>query len=144
MSDVTTTRLPTRGRQEQTNDDRLEILRMVESGVITAEEAATLLETLDRADRPQASLGRDARFDGAEARRGSVVRIRITEGGSSKPTVNIALPLKLIDTGLSIAEQFVPQYLSDAATLREAVLSGMRGSILDIHDEDDHVEIIVE
>ncbi len=144
MSDATTTRIPTRGRQEQANDDRLEILRMVESGVITAEEAATLLETLDRADRPQAGGGRDARFDGGETRRGGVVRIRVTEGGSSKPTVNIALPLKLIDTGLSIAEQFVPQYLSDTDALREAVLSGMRGSILDIQDEDEHVEILVE
>lgn len=144
MGDATTTRPPTRGRQEQTNDDRLEILRMVESGVITAEEAATLLETLDRADRPQASPGCDARSDDGETRRGGVVRIRITEGGSSKPAVNIALPLKLVDTGLSIAGQFAPQYLSDADTLREAVLSGMRGSILDIQDEDGHVEIFVE
>ena len=117
---------------------------MVESGVITAEEAATLLETLDRADRVMPGTGRDSRSSDSEARRGGVVRIRITEGGSSKPTVNIALPLKLIDTGLSIAEQFVPRYLDDTDALREAVLSGMRGSILDIQDEDEHVEIFVE
>ncbi|HEV2109225.1 MAG TPA: hypothetical protein VGR16_13260 [Thermomicrobiales bacterium] len=144
MTDSTTTRASAQTRQDQATGDRLEILRMVESGVITAEEAATLLETLDRADRMMPGTGRDFRSSDSEARRGGVVRIRITEGGSSKPTVNIALPLKLIDTGLSIAEQFVPQYLDDAGALREAVLSGMRGSILDIQDEDEHVEIFVE
>ena len=140
MTDATMSK----GRQEQGMDERLEILRLVESGVVTAEEAVTLLETLERTDRPSGGTGRDSRSGEHEERRPGVIRIRITEAGASKPIVNIALPLKLIDAGLSIAEQFVPQYLPDASDLREAVLSGMRGSILDIQDEEDHVEILVE
>lgn len=132
----------TRARSDVGTDERLEILRMVESGVVTAEEAATILEAMDRSN---ASAGRDQRVEDADKRRGAgVIRIRITEAGSSKPTVNIALPLKLIDAGLSIAEQFVPEYLPKASDLREAVLSGMRGTILDIQDAEDHVEILVE
>lgn len=136
--DTATTRVRTDGGM----DERLEILRMVEAQVVTADEAATLLEALDR---PGLGPGRDPRAAEGETRRGGgVIRIRVTETGSSKPTVNIALPLKLIDAGLSIAEQFVPEYLPKASDLREAVLSGMRGSIMDIQDEDNHVEILVE
>lgn len=143
--DSTTTHASSRAQPDNGMDERLQILQLVESGVVTAEEAATLLETLDRADRSPPGSVRDARSGEGDGRRGGgVIRIRITEAGSPKPTVNIALPLKLIDAGLSIAEQFAPQYLPKASDLREAVLSGMRGSILDIQDEDHHVEILVE
>lgn len=132
----------TQARSDAGMDERLEILRMVESGVVTAEEAATILEAMER---PSATAGRDQRAEDADKRSGGgVIRIRITEAGSPKPTVNIALPLKLIDAGLNIAAQYVPEYLPKASDLREAVLSGMRGTILDIQDAEDHVEIFVE
>lgn len=131
----------TRMRSDTGMDERLEILQLVESGVVTAEEAATLLDALDRPAAP----GRESRTEVGDGRRGGgLFRIRITEAGSPKPTVNIALPLKLIDAGLSIAGQYVPEYLPKASELREAVLSGMRGTILDIQDAEDRVEILVE
>ncbi len=132
----------TRAGSDAGMDERLEILQMVESGVVTAQEAATILEAMDRSS---ATVGRDPRAGEGDSRRGGgVIRIRITEAGAPKPIVNIALPLKLIDAGLSIAAQYVPEYLPKASDLREAVLSGMRGTILDIQDAEDHVEILVE
>ena len=42
--------IPIRSSQrEQIREERLEILRLLEAGTVTAEEAATLLEALDRA-----------------------------------------------------------------------------------------------
>ncbi|MDQ3513784.1 MAG: hypothetical protein M3462_08995 [Chloroflexota bacterium] len=128
-------------------DDRLEILRMVESGVVTADEAATLLDALQRSDRPGGQSRAEARETARPietARRPKTLRIRVTEEGAKKPSVNIVLPLGLIDTGLQIAEQYLGDYVGDTSVLRDAVMQGVAGAVLDVQDEDQHVEIIVE
>lgn len=150
MGDATTTepiQTDAGERPAPAGDDRLEILRMVASGVVTADEAATLLDALQRSDRFGGQSRADAR-DAARpiesARRPKTLRIRVTEEGAKKPTVNIVLPLGLIDTGLEIAERYLGDYLGDTGVLRDAVMQGVAGAVLDVHDEDQHVEIIVE
>lgn len=128
-------------RPDGAAEERLQVLRMVEAGTLTAEEAASLLEALDRTTpaTPQ------PRSDGpTPTPRARLLRIRVTEGGGPRPTVNIAVPLGLIETGLSMAQQHLPHYLGDTAQIREAILGGTLGHIIDIHDDEDHVEVIVE
>ena len=133
--------VPIRSSQrDQMREERLEILGLLEAGTITADESATLLDALDRAALPPVNSG-TAALRGAEAR---LVRIRVTESTTGRAVVNLAFPLGLIKSGLDIASQFVPDYLPKVDAIREAVTGGFRGSLVDIDDGGDRVEIIVE
>jgi hypothetical protein len=127
-------------QRDQLREERLEILRLLEAGTITADEAATLLDALDRAIPAPPTSGAAPQRN-AETRQ---VRIRVTDGESGKATVNLAFPLGLIKTGLDIAGQFVPEYLPKAEAIRESVMGGFRGSLVDVDDGEQRVEIIVE
>jgi hypothetical protein len=127
-------------QRDQVREERLEVLRLLEAGAITADEAATLLEALDRATLPPPSNG-PAAPRSAEAR---LVRIRVTDSETGKATVNLAFPLGLIKTGLDIAGQFVPDYLPEEKAIRESLTGGFRGALVDIDDGGQRVEIIAE
>lgn len=130
-------------RREAAREDRLEILRLLETGTVTADEAATLLDALDRAH--PSPTDDDRRPPGSDvARSGGIVRIRITESGSDRVMTNLAFPLALIDSGLRIAGQFVPEYLPKAEAIRESVKTGFRGALVDVDDGEQRVEIVVE
>jgi hypothetical protein len=126
--------------RDQMREERLEILRMFEAGAITVDEAATLLEALDRAGiSPVASESTAPR--GAESRQ---IRIRVTDSETTKAMVNLAFPLGLLKSGLDIAGQFVPEYLPKAEAILESISAGFRGSLVDVDDGGRRVEIIVE
>ena len=127
-------------QRDQMREERLEILRLLEAGTITADEAATLLEALDRASLPPLNGG-PAVARGAEAR---LVRIRVTESTTGRVVVNLAFPLGLIKSGLDIAGQFVPEYLPKVDAIRESVTAGFRGPLVDVDDGGQRVEIIAE
>ncbi len=61
----------------------MKILKMVEQGKITSEEATKLLETIE---------GKSPGIEG----KGRVLKVKIIEGGAQR--VNIKIPLKLIKT----------------------------------------------
>jgi hypothetical protein len=136
--------VPIRSSQrEQLREERLEILRMLETGTITAEEAATLLEALDRASAPLVAVMPPPTTAPRppEARQ---VRIRVTDSSNGKAMVNLAFPLGLIKSGLDIAGQFVPEYLPKADAIRESVSGGFRGTLVDVDDGGQRLEIIAE
>lgn len=140
---------PRASRREVAKEERLEVLRLLEEGGIDADEAAALLEALDRSDRAeQAGRGseptEDLVFPPPAGDRGRVVRIRITESHADKPMVNLAVPLGLVQTGLDIASQFRPEYMPSVEAIRESAVAGFRGHILDIDDNGDRVEIVIE
>jgi hypothetical protein len=127
-------------QRDQMREERLEILRLLEAGTITADEAATLLEALDRAALPLPQSGPPSPRS-AEAR---LVRIRVTESTTGRAVVNLAFPLGLIKSGLDIAGQFVPEYLPKVDAIRESVTAGFRGPLVDVDDGGQRVEIIAE
>ncbi len=132
--------IPLRAAQrDQVREERLEILHMVQAGTITAEEAATLLEALDRSVAPHPPPATAPRTP--EMRQ---VRIRVTDSTNGKAMVNLAFPLGLIKSGLDIAGQFVPEYLPKADAIRESVNGGFRGALVDVDDGSQRVEIIAE
>jgi hypothetical protein len=126
--------------RDQMREERVEILRLLEAGTITADEAATLLDALDRAALPPPNSG-PASSRSAEAR---LVRIRVTESTTGRAVVNLAFPLGLIKSGLDIAGQFVPEYLPKMDAIRESVTAGFRGPLVDVDDGGQRVEIIAE
>jgi hypothetical protein len=133
--------VPVRSLQrDQLREERLEILRLLEAGDVTVDEVATLLDALDRAAFAPPPSGATSPRN-TEARQ---VRIRVTDSTSGKATVNLVFPLGLIKSGLDIASQFIPDYLPKAEAIRESVSTGFRGSLVDIDDGGERVEIIVE
>jgi hypothetical protein len=129
------------------SDDALQqVLQLVADGRLTAAEAGPILDALERAgtagdaadtQRGSASSGKSkASSDGSPAR---AIRIEVSESG--RQVVNLRVPLAL---GRDVLSR-IPG-LSETLTdrVREAMASGIKGSIVDVADGNDGVRIIIE
>lgn len=118
-------------------DERLQILRMVEEGKVSADEAVKLLE----------ALGDDKGVAPASPRRGNrIIRIKVVEGDRTR--VNVNLPLELARVALN----FVPKdalrnhvggEAFDVDEIVRLLEEGLQGKIVDVDDGDTKVEVIV-
>jgi hypothetical protein len=120
-----------------TNEERMQILKMLEGGQITAQEAAKLLEALDASTRKTPEGGEQAGW----------FRVRVTDRQTGRPKVNINIPIGLVNLGLRIGARFAPDIEDlDLKEVVEAVRSGVQGRIMDVEDEEEgeRVEIFVE
>lgn len=121
-----------------TSEERMKILKMVQEKKITAEDAVKLLSALEKAEQRQQSPG------GSESR---WLRVRITDMHSGKQSVNVNLPLGLVNVGLKMGARFIPDMEGvRVEELAEALRQGLTGKIMDIIDEDEgqRVEVYVE
>jgi hypothetical protein len=120
------------------SDERMKILKMVEEGKITAEEAAQLLKALGKQERRRMPMAEgDARW----------LRVRITDLDSNRASVNVNLPINLVNVGLKMGARFIPEFEGlDLEELGEALKQGLTGKIADVVDEEDgqHVEVYIE
>lgn len=138
------------------SDEQLEILRLVENQLMSADEAARILEALDRANQPaRASFtsglptppplppepGRPP-FEGKPGN----IRIRITDLNSNQARVNLVLPSRLVDSGIKMVKRLAPEQMAilDGRDIRRSMEEGFWGPLLDITDDNQRVEIIVE
>ncbi len=125
-----------------TIEERLKILKMVEEGKLTAEDAARLLDALNQG-RPDGPAAGAANSD-ADAR---WFRVRVTDTTTGKSKVNVNLPLGLLNVGLKVGARFAPQVEAmDLGQVLRAIRTGSAGKIVDVVDEadGDHVEIFVD
>lgn len=118
-----------------TDEERLQILRMIEGGQITAEEGAKLLDAVEEPSSGESSGGSPRWF-----------RVRVTDLHTGKHKVNINLPMKLLDVGASIAAKFGAPADLDIGEVVKAIKEGAQGQIVDVEDmeEGERVEIYVE
>lgn len=102
------------------------VLRLVESGRLSAEEALPLIESLQRS--------------GGSSRAARQIRVRVAERG--REVVNLRIPLGFAE----MATRLVPGLSeSHAERIRAAVQAGAIGPLVDIEDEDgDSVLIAME
>ena len=109
----------------------MQILRMVQEGKVTPEEAAKLLEALEAPLPAVAQESGKLRF----------IRVKVQDGRGRK-NVNITLPIGLAN----LAMRFVPRFTADWDGVLEAIKTGTSGKLLDIEDEDRNakVEVYVE
>jgi polyhydroxyalkanoate synthesis regulator phasin len=141
------------------------VLRLVADGTLTPDQAAPIIDALNRAERTGSServddrIGRHvarahrtvdraherieevrARVEGRRAGGGRQLRIRVTEHG--RQVVNLRIPIGFVDAALS----FVPGIGGDQSErIRQAVAAGTVGPIIDVEDPDgDSVVISVE
>lgn len=127
-----------------TAEERMQILKMIQEGKISAEEGAKLLQALGagfKADKrppvPPTPGGSDARW----------FRVRVTDLSSGKNKVNVNIPMGLVNVAMKMGARFAPNVENvDYNELMEAIKSGASGKLVDVTDEEDgeRVEIFVE
>lgn len=125
------------------NEERMKVLKMVSDGKITAEEATTLLETLDEGAAPAGAKT----VPGVQAIPGRYFRVRVTDGATGKVRVNVRLPVGVINAGLKLGMKFAPNVEGvDYKEIAEMIQAGGIGKIVDVADDKDgeHVEVFIE
>jgi hypothetical protein len=124
-----------------TSEERLKILQMIQDGKISAEDGAKLLAALAETVKPK----RARVFNRTgEAR---YMRVKVTDTFTGKTKVSVNLPLGLVDAGLNIAANFMPDMGIDASEeISAAIHEGLTGKIVDVLDEEDgeHIEIFID
>lgn len=127
-------------------EQKARILKMVEDGKISAEEAIKLLEALGESDdRGQLMV------QGKKPRKFMrFLKIRIFEGDLEKPKVRVAVPVGL----LKLATKFIPEDAKaeingrniDLDEILRAVDENTEGKLLEVNDDDEktRIEIFVD
>lgn len=117
--------------------ERKRILKMLEEGKITADEADDLLATLNSAPE------KESRFSpGNEAKS---LKIRVEEAGEEK--VNISIPLSLARSFVDFVPEDARRKMEKRGIEIESVLDqadAEDGTLVNIQDGDEHVEIKLE
>jgi hypothetical protein len=134
-----------------TQQERLQILKMLEEGKIKADEAARLIEALEKISAPPHSPEKPPMPGetpmGAGGRTTRWLRVRVTDTDSGKVRVNVRLPVGLIKAGAKFGAKFSPEIEGlDIDELMSYIDSGEMGQIVDVQDEEDgeHVEVFIE
>jgi DUF4097 and DUF4098 domain-containing protein YvlB len=117
-----------------TAEERLQILDMVRSGQITADEGARLLEALREEDRLWSRAKEPDQF-----------RIRVTDLETGRQKVDMRMPWSLVNVGINMGARFARDEVKVEDFL-EAVQAGAEGKIMDLVDEEDgeRIEVFVE
>jgi hypothetical protein len=120
------------------SEERMRILKLIESGQVKAEEGAQLLE----------ALGDGQERDRSRARaRPKLLRVRVTDLNSHRQKVNVTIPVSLISIGLKLGARLAPLVATaSGADILEAIEQGTTGRIFEVQDfeESERIEIFVE
>ena len=120
------------------NDEKMRILKLLEEKKISSAEAMELLDSLGRA--PASGVGG----------KGRLLRIRVYEGGSAEPKVNVNVPLGWAKFMAPFIEGKIKAKLADKGydmdlgKLQEAIENQEPMKIVDVQDGGDKVEIFIE
>jgi hypothetical protein len=121
-------------------EERMQILKMIEDGQITAAEGARLLAALEEPEKKRAA--------GAAATSGARwLRVRVTDVSSGRVKVNVNIPLSLATVAMKLGARFAPEVEGvDMTEVMAAIQSGSAGRILEAEDAEDgeRVEIFIE
>jgi hypothetical protein len=125
------------------NEEKMMILKMLQDGKISADEAAKLLESLDVGQKKEEGKATE------EPRKseGKFFRVSITDTTTGKSRANIRMPLSVMGIGMKFGAHFAPQIDGmDSDQLMDAIRNGQVGKIIDVFDDEEgeHVEIYIE
>ena len=128
-------------------EERIKVLEMVRDGVITAEEAAQLLETMGIAEEKPAAEQKSTFRVSARKGKGRTFRVRVTDTDTNKIRVNVTLPMSLVNVAMKTGAKFAPEIDGiDMEEIFEAISDGATGKIVDVMDGNDgeRVEVFIE
>jgi hypothetical protein len=126
-----------------TQEERLRILRMVQSGKLTAEEAVQLLEAMG--ETRQANRGRPPAAQ--TVNRPRWFRMRVTDKVTGKVHVDIRLPVHVVTAGAKLGARFSPESVGlDMNKVIENIRLGVMGKVSDTDtpDKEERVEVFIE
>ena len=126
------------------NEEKMMILKMLQEGKISANEAAILLESLDSGSKKKEDKKQS---DESHKTEGKFFRVSITDTTTGKSRANIRMPLSVMGIGMRFGAHFAPQIDGvESEQLMDAIRNGQVGKIIDVFDDDDgeHVEIYIE
>ena len=124
-----------------TSEERMQILKMIQEGKISAGEGANLLRALEQSD----TEGAQQPLKGGSQPRW--FRVRVTDQATGRSKVNVNIPMGLVNVGIKMGARFAPNMEEgDYKQLMDALKSGQQGKIIDIvnDEEGERVEIFVE
>ena len=129
-------------------DEKLRILKMVETGTITASQAAELLSSL-----PEEPTTEEPTIKEGSAPQAKWIKILVTNRDTGKNKVNLRIPLKLfpwklMEKGLFInisdkVDQDGTAYQFDKELVMQMINNGEPGVIIDVDDEDDDEKVLI-
>ena len=120
------------------SEERLRILKLIESGQVSAEEGGQLIEALaenQERDRPRGAV------------QPRVLRVRVTDVSSRRQKINVTIPVSLVGIGLKLGAKLARRMESaNADQIMRAIEDGALGRIFEMQDldEGERVEIFVE
>jgi hypothetical protein len=119
------------------NEEQSRVLKLLEEKKITAEEAARLLDAINR---DQGGTGKRNRF----------LKVRVFDRDSGSAKVNVTLPIGLVRWGMNFipdqAKAKIEEQEIDMKMISEALEKGITGKIVDVDDDEkgQHVEVWLE
>jgi len=125
------------------SDERMRILKMIQDGVISAEDGIRLLDSIEQSvkrekdGQPVEEVGRAAKF----------FRVRVTDTNTGKARVNVRLPVSVLSAGMKMGARFSTEIQGlDPSDLMQFIREGTIGKIVDVFDDKDgeHVEVFLE
>lgn len=139
------------------SEERMEILRLLAEGKITADEAAGLLSNGTKAREADPTLEKetgvteDVKNSPEEVVKVSTdhpswfhVKVSDMKSGKTKVTVNI--PIRLLRLGLNVGSRFAPEMEGIDWDDLAGMIGSEKGVLVDVEDEEDgeHVQIYVD
>lgn len=118
------------------------VLQLVAEGKLTADEAAPILDALDRKAKPANASGpaSEPGPGNGDTRSPRYARIEVSENG--RRVVNLRIPISLGKFALARVPGLSKEQIAE---VEDAVSSGAHGPILDVQDADgDGVRIVLE
>ena len=134
------------------SDERMTILKMIESNKITVEQGSLLLGALGKQSEqaaPKAAepIGETPSLASKAAGSGRRFRVLVTDSVTGKNKVSVNLPLSLVRWGLHTGKKFSSEMDGiDVDELAEMLESGEDGQFIEVIDEEDgeHVRVFIE
>lgn len=129
-------------------DEKLQILKMVEDGKITVEEAAKLLEAIGTTEQEEALVLDKSPQPGLSSKT-KWLRVRVRDN-TNKTKVNVNVPVALVDIGLKLSAAYdstLQEKLGkiDLNEIIEAIKEGAEGKLVDVETEDgEFIEVTVD
>ena len=123
-----------------TAEERIQILKMIEEGKISASEGAELIRALD-----QSSQKTQDPLKGASQPRW--FRVRVTDIANGRHKVNINIPIGLVNVGMKMGARFTSEIEGfNYDDIAEAIRLGRQGKVVDYTNkqENERVEIFIE
>lgn len=118
-------------------EERLRILKMIEQGQVSAESGAQLLDALGEPARERSRPGAPPRL----------LRIRVTNLQSRRQTINVTIPVSLVQVGLRLGARLTSRMAEpNIGEITRAIEAGASGRIFEMQDldEGERIEITVE